>query len=1164
MKTILKYSLMMFAAVLGVACNGIKESAESVSFPEKKIVLTATREGLAPGTRSFRLDDGSVWWSPNEEVSVFYGAGSNGGSKFVSMNSAIAETVELQGSVQMAGSGKDFWAVYPYSEGNSCDGSSIITVIPDQQTGVEGNFSNDVFPTVAKSSSLSLAFWNICGGVKFFVSRNDIKSVTFKGNNNEVLAGTVKVSFGSDGTPVIQEVIDAKSEVTLVAPDGGTFKVGKYYYITLLPAELRGGITMVFETDNTVGTLVSDKAQTVKRSVFGVLKNIDSKVSEWETVWVDLGLSVKWATCNVGADKPSEYGDYFAWGEVQPKSDYTWSTYKWCNGSSNTQTKYNINSLYGTVDNKIVLDHEDDAACINLGDGWRMPTYEEWTELINNCTWTWTDDYEGTGVSGKIVTSNKSGYTDKSIFLPAAGDFYDGGQRNFGTNGFYWSSLLNTDSSAYASYVFFNSNSFRLFRNYRYVGKTIRPVYGEFIPVASITLDNISLELFSGTTKQLTATISPTNATNPSVRWASADESVARVDENGIVLAVAKGTTTVSAYASNGLSSSCEVTVTQATAEPEAVDLGLSVKWATFNVGATKPEEYGDYFAWGEIEPKSDYRWSTYKWCNGSYNTLTKYNTDSSYGTVDNKTVLDLEDDAAHVNWGGSWRMPTLEEIEELHENCSIISTNRGGINGYEVVSSVNGNSIFLPYNDNSSIDGVKTGYWCSSLLYNRYAYRYQLSSYSWRNNAQRAFGCQIRPVYGEYIPVESIILNEKTLDLNLEDSYQLEATIIPTNAFAREICWVSSNEQVVIVDDDGLVIPTGVGSATIYAYGSNGLYGSCNVRINLQETTMPSPQAVDLGLSVKWALSNVGASRLYELGELFSWGETTSKSTNSWSTYKWCNGTQNTLTKYNTMPDYGIVDNKTILDPEDDAAYHNWKGRWRMPTSEEIQEIVKMCRWVPLRTDNDIVAYRAISKITGNSIIFPRMSGKSYLSSSLIIEIPYCCCGLGFNQMGGRLSEGLNRCNQWPVRPVLASTEVTKVVFFDFNRDEVTIPEGGGTYIDDGNVLTLFATNSCSKDYSRKKGFLSIGKMGSYIEFPAIAGKSLIKVEFLTGNALSENVITDIAKADGTRLNINNDKLKKGTYYAWEVPGEPGAAYRIVVANPYNAQFQNLTLIYE
>lgn len=85
----------------------------------------------------------------------------------------------------------------------------------------------------------------------------------------------------------------------------------------------------------------------------------------------------------------------------------------------------------------------------------------------------------------------------------------------------------------------------------------------------------------------------------------------------------------------------------------EYVDLGLSVKWATMNVGASKPEDYGDYFAWGETTTKTTYNWSTYKYCNGSSSTLTKYNTDSSYGTVDNKTTLDLSDDAANANWGG-------------------------------------------------------------------------------------------------------------------------------------------------------------------------------------------------------------------------------------------------------------------------------------------------------------------------------------------------------------------------------------------------------------------------------------------------------------------------------------------------------------------------------
>ena len=113
----------------------------------------------------------------------------------------------------------------------------------------------------------------------------------------------------------------------------------------------------------------------------------------------------------------------------------------------------------------------------------------------------------------------------------------------------------------------------------------------------------------------------------------------------------------------------------------EYVDLGLpsGLKWATCNVGASSPEDYGDYYAWGETETKSTYNWSTYKWCNGSSSTLTKYCTDSSRGTVDDKTTLDLEDDVAHVKWGGDWRMPTRQNYSELIYNCIWEWTTQGG-----------------------------------------------------------------------------------------------------------------------------------------------------------------------------------------------------------------------------------------------------------------------------------------------------------------------------------------------------------------------------------------------------------------------------------------------------------------------------------------------------
>ena len=185
------------------------------------------------------------------------------------------------------------------------------------------------------------------------------------------------------------------------------------------------------------------------------------------------------------------------------------------------------------------------------------------------------------------------------------------------------------------------------------------------------------------------------------------------------------------------------------------VDLGLSVKWATMNVGATKPEEYGDYFAWGETSTKSTYNWSTYTLCKGSSSTLTKYNTNSSYGTVDNKTQLELSDDAARANWGGSWRMPTDAEMTELRSNCTWTWTTQNGVNGYKVTSKSNGNSIFFPAagsRSGSSLDyaGSSGLYWSSS-LYTDYPnlawYMSVKSGYVDRHYYHRYRGHAVRPV---------------------------------------------------------------------------------------------------------------------------------------------------------------------------------------------------------------------------------------------------------------------------------------------------------------------------------------------------------------------------------------------------------------------------------
>ena len=197
-----------------------------------------------------------------------------------------------------------------------------------------------------------------------------------------------------------------------------------------------------------------------------------------------------------------------------------------------------------------------------------------------------------------------------------------------------------------------------------------------------------------------------------------------------------------------------------APANVQAVDLGLpsGVKWASCNVGAMNPEDYGNYYAWGEVLPKMDYSWETYKYANyANGDGITKYCSDASYGVKDNKKTLTPNDDAAHVNWGGKWRMPTLAEWEELYNDkyCRMIVTTQNGIEGVLIKSRINGNSIFLPYaglrkSSHLDYDEASGFYWSSSLYGNKSSsawHFYFSQDFSDKTYSTRIRGFSIRPV---------------------------------------------------------------------------------------------------------------------------------------------------------------------------------------------------------------------------------------------------------------------------------------------------------------------------------------------------------------------------------------------------------------------------------
>lgn len=205
------------------------------------------------------------------------------------------------------------------------------------------------------------------------------------------------------------------------------------------------------------------------------IQTVSGKADGYE--YVDLGLSVLWATCNIGASRPSDSGHFFAWGELTAKSEYTWATYTFLTSGTNKDnakfSKYIFDGNSDAMDNLKQLEATDDVASSLWSGRWRMPTKEEFEELISNCTWKWT---KVEGVDGYAVYSKKTGFENNSIFLPAAGYFQKKSVQNKGSRGCYWSASLGTHSYS-AGYLGFNSSLTRIYNEERYIGRSVRPVY---------------------------------------------------------------------------------------------------------------------------------------------------------------------------------------------------------------------------------------------------------------------------------------------------------------------------------------------------------------------------------------------------------------------------------------------------------------------------------------------------------------------------------------------------------------------------------------------------------------------------------------------------------------------------------------------------------------
>ena len=268
-------TMSVLVMLLAYACEPESLVPDLEPQADSHLQFRAVWEGT-PGTKTVVQSDGvSVWWTTNENINVFY-QGKTG--KFTSLNTEGAPTVVFDGILDTnTGVGDaqstECWAIYPYSENNSFDGTDVTITVPYEQTAKAGSFADNLFPAIARSNTSDLTFYNVCGGVCFTVTTPNISKVVYTSKNGEALTGKVRVGFDNNNLPAVKEFINGRDDLTV----SGRFVPGERYYAAILPRTLSGGLVVTCYSINGALSCQMEISRpiTVNRSRFGTLLNVD-------------------------------------------------------------------------------------------------------------------------------------------------------------------------------------------------------------------------------------------------------------------------------------------------------------------------------------------------------------------------------------------------------------------------------------------------------------------------------------------------------------------------------------------------------------------------------------------------------------------------------------------------------------------------------------------------------------------------------------------------------------------------------------------------------------------------------------------------------------------------------------------------------------------------
>lgn len=453
-----KIVLFWGAATLLTACTSqletpIENIDDSIIVEEQQAPVFYASIGEEANTKVYLDEDYKVLWTEDDRISVFNENTYNQEYRFDGNTGDNAGTFSIvpDGKVKTSNPLDYAYAIYPYSSGTSISNTGVLTVnFPAAQTYTATTFGLGANTMVAVTDDSNFQFKNACGYLMLKLYGTSvgttIKTISIKGNNHEKIAGEATISMSLGGTPAVSMTGSATEEITLTCTDAVTIGEASndytQFWFALPPVTFTKGFTItVTDEDGRIFRQSTSSSLEIVRSYAKKMAPLPVTLIS-VPIAVPLGLSVKWASFNIGASSPEGFGYYYAWGEISRQFDYSWASYKWCNGTNTSLTKYNsVDMGYGTIDNKTQLDPDDDVASARLGDGWRMPTRAELEELVSDCTWTWM-------TLGGHNVYKVTGPNNNYIFLPCPGWYRENSLKDGDDYGTYWSSTRNVNGNS--------------------------------------------------------------------------------------------------------------------------------------------------------------------------------------------------------------------------------------------------------------------------------------------------------------------------------------------------------------------------------------------------------------------------------------------------------------------------------------------------------------------------------------------------------------------------------------------------------------------------------------------------------------------------------------------------------------------------------------------